>query len=194
MNAQTNQVPADRGALMFFNDFEARTVEAIAERIVPGDGTDAGATDANVTTYIDRAVAGFSTGLQKVYRLGIRDLDAFLPQSLRQHFRRTRCRAPGHGGTAVSGPGKRDCGRIAQACRRGRLRLRQQCRASRTPARPLVGNRPGRRPAGAAVCGRARAHVRGHVLRPGLWRQSPRPSAGSWSGSPACNGATPPSR
>lgn len=62
---------------MFFSDFEARTVEAIAERIVPGDGTGAGATDANVTTYIDRAVAGFSIGLQKVYRLGIRDLDAF---------------------------------------------------------------------------------------------------------------------
>lgn len=62
---------------MFFNDFEARTVEAIAERIVPGDETDPGATDAGVVTYIDRAVAGFSTGLQKIYRLGLRDLDLF---------------------------------------------------------------------------------------------------------------------
>ena len=77
VNAQANQVPADRGALMFFNDFEARTVEAIAERIVPGDDINAGATEANVATYIDRAVAGFSTGLQKVYRLGLRDLNAF---------------------------------------------------------------------------------------------------------------------
>ena len=77
MNAQIDRAPPDRGALMFFNDFEARTVEAIAERIVPGDDTDPGATDASVTTYIDRALAGFSIGLQKVYRLGIRDLDVF---------------------------------------------------------------------------------------------------------------------
>ena len=62
---------------MFFNDFEARTVEAVAERIVPGDDEGAGATDADVATYIDRALAGFSVGLQKVYRLGVRDLDAF---------------------------------------------------------------------------------------------------------------------
>jgi gluconate 2-dehydrogenase gamma chain len=62
---------------MFFNDFEARTVEALAERIVPGDDEGIGATDAGVTTYIDRAVAGFSTGLQSAYRLGLRDLDRF---------------------------------------------------------------------------------------------------------------------
>ena len=77
MKAQDERAPADRGALMFFNDVEACTVEAVAERIVPGDASDPGATDANVTTYIDRAIAGFSTGLQKVYRLGLRQLDAF---------------------------------------------------------------------------------------------------------------------
>lgn len=62
-------------ALVFFNDFEARTVEAIAERIIPGGDGDVGATDAGVVYYIDRAVAGFSAGLQKVYCLGLRDLD-----------------------------------------------------------------------------------------------------------------------
>jgi len=74
-------------ALIFFNDFEARTVEAIAERIIPGGDGDIGATDAGVVYYIDRAVAGFSTGLQRVYRLGLRDLD-------------THCRDQ-HGGSFV---------------------------------------------------------------------------------------------
>lgn len=64
-------------ALIFFNDFEARTVEAIAERIIPGGDGDVGATDAGVVYYIDRAVAGFSISLQKVYRLGLRELEAF---------------------------------------------------------------------------------------------------------------------
>jgi gluconate 2-dehydrogenase gamma chain len=69
--------PAVTDPLLFFNDFEARTVEAIAERIIPGDETDIGATDAGVVTYIDRTVAGFGAGLQKVYRLGLRDMDVF---------------------------------------------------------------------------------------------------------------------
>ncbi len=64
-------------ALTFFNDFEARTVEAIAERIIPGGDGDVGAIDAGVVYYIDRAVAGFSTALQKVYRLGLRELDTY---------------------------------------------------------------------------------------------------------------------
>lgn len=64
-------------ALIFFNDFEARAVEAIAERIIPGGDGDIGATDAGVVYYIDRAVAGFSIALQKVYRLGLREFDAY---------------------------------------------------------------------------------------------------------------------
>jgi gluconate 2-dehydrogenase gamma chain len=67
----------DSVALTFFNDFEARTVEAIAERIVPGDDGVPGATEAGVVYYIDRAVAGFSTPLQRVYRLGLRDLQRY---------------------------------------------------------------------------------------------------------------------
>jgi gluconate 2-dehydrogenase gamma chain len=64
-------------ALTFFNDFEARTVEAIAERIIPGEDADAGATEAGVVYYIDRAVSGFSTGLQRLYRVGLGALDAY---------------------------------------------------------------------------------------------------------------------
>jgi gluconate 2-dehydrogenase gamma chain len=69
-----NEVAADV-ALTFFNDEEARTVEALAERIIPGDGQDAGATEAGVVYYIDRALAGVSADLQVVYRLGVRALE-----------------------------------------------------------------------------------------------------------------------
>lgn len=75
MSNDDQHSPDHSVALIFFNDFEARTVEAIAERIIPGEDGDVGATDAGVVYYIDGAVAGFSTGLQKVYRLGLRNLD-----------------------------------------------------------------------------------------------------------------------
>ena len=71
----TPQQAHDSVALLYFNDEEARTVEAVAERIIPGDGTDPGATDAGVVYYIDRAVAGVSTDLQTVYRRGLRALE-----------------------------------------------------------------------------------------------------------------------
>lgn len=61
-------------ALMFLNDVEARTVEAIAERIIPDSGDGAGAKAAGVVYYIDRAVSGVSTHLQHVYRTGLRAL------------------------------------------------------------------------------------------------------------------------
>jgi gluconate 2-dehydrogenase gamma chain len=68
---------ADSVALQYLNGLEARTVEAIAERIIPGDAENAGATEAGVVYYIDRAIAGFSTNLQRAYRLGLRELEAF---------------------------------------------------------------------------------------------------------------------
>ncbi len=68
-------------ALTYLNDFQARTVEAIAERIIPADGSVGGATEAGVVYYIDRAITGFSTGLQRVYRLGLRELEGFCRQN-----------------------------------------------------------------------------------------------------------------
>jgi gluconate 2-dehydrogenase gamma chain len=73
-------------ALTFFNDDEARTVEAIAERIIPGNGPDAGATEAGVVYYIDRALAGISPDLQVVYRLGLRALEEFCQADRRLSF------------------------------------------------------------------------------------------------------------
>ena len=73
-------------ALTYLNDFEARTVEAIAERIIPGEGDDAGATEAGVVYYIDRSITGFSTPLQQVYRRGLRELDAYCKRRYRLSF------------------------------------------------------------------------------------------------------------
>lgn len=74
------------GALTFFNDQEARTVEAFAERIIPDDGTGTGAQAAGVVYYIDRAVGGFSKDLQPVYRLGLNKLDRFCSQQAGHPF------------------------------------------------------------------------------------------------------------
>lgn len=64
-----------RTAYMFFTDQEARTVSAMAERIIPGDSSGAGASDADVIIYIDRALAGYGRHLQKLYRLGTGSID-----------------------------------------------------------------------------------------------------------------------
>lgn len=77
--------PSDSLALMYLNDFEARTVEAITERIIPA-GDVGGAAEAGVVYYIDRALAGFSTKLQRVYRLGLRELDAWCDRVFSAHF------------------------------------------------------------------------------------------------------------
>jgi gluconate 2-dehydrogenase gamma chain len=77
MSPQAPHTNSESVALTYFNDYQARTVEAIAERIIPANGSDAGATQAGVVYYIDRAISGFSTGLQRVYRLGLRELEAF---------------------------------------------------------------------------------------------------------------------
>jgi len=72
---------ADRApALTYLNDLEARTVEAIAERIIPRTSAGFGATRAGVVYYIDRAISGFSTNLQRLYRLGLRELDLLCEQ------------------------------------------------------------------------------------------------------------------
>jgi gluconate 2-dehydrogenase gamma chain len=73
-------------ALLFLNDFEAQTVDAIAERVIPADELGGGAREAGVVHYIDRALAGFSTNLQRVYRLGLRDLDRYCQDRFSSSF------------------------------------------------------------------------------------------------------------
>ena len=60
----------------FLNDHEARTVDALSARIIPGDAADPGAREAGAVVYIDRALAGAYDDLQSLYQSGVRDLDA----------------------------------------------------------------------------------------------------------------------
>jgi gluconate 2-dehydrogenase gamma chain len=59
----------------FFNDHEARTVDALSARIIPGDAGDPGAREAGAVVYIDRSLAGAYDDLQPLYQSGIRELD-----------------------------------------------------------------------------------------------------------------------
>lgn len=49
------------GVLRFFTEAEARTVDAVVARIIPGDEQDPGAREAGVVTYIDTKLASFET-------------------------------------------------------------------------------------------------------------------------------------
>lgn len=59
----------------FFNDHEARTVDALAARIIPGDEGDPGAREAGAVVYIDRALGGAYDHLQSLYQAGVHELD-----------------------------------------------------------------------------------------------------------------------
>jgi gluconate 2-dehydrogenase gamma chain len=61
--------------LMHLTEAEARTVEAIAARIIPDDPTAPGARRAGVIFYIDRTLAGFEAGLQPFYAAGLKELE-----------------------------------------------------------------------------------------------------------------------
>lgn len=63
--------------LVFFNDSEARTVDAIAARIIPGDDDDPGAREAGAVVYIDRALAGAYQQFEKLYRRGLWELEHY---------------------------------------------------------------------------------------------------------------------
>jgi gluconate 2-dehydrogenase gamma chain len=65
----------------FLNDHEARTVDALAARIIPGDERDPGAREAGAVVYIDRALAGAYDNLQPLYQSGVRDLDQLSRES-----------------------------------------------------------------------------------------------------------------
>jgi gluconate 2-dehydrogenase alpha chain len=61
--------------LLTLNAEEARLVTAIAERLFPADESGPGATEINVLTYIDRALAGAYQSDVETYRLGLAVLD-----------------------------------------------------------------------------------------------------------------------
>ena len=69
--AQSGQPPA----LAFFTREQATEVEAMASQIIPTDDT-AGAREARVVYFIDRALVTFERGRQPDYTQGLKDLEA----------------------------------------------------------------------------------------------------------------------
>lgn len=59
----------------FFTRAEAATIDAVAARIFPDDDLGPGARQADVVTYVDRALAGAEARFQQTYRTGIARLD-----------------------------------------------------------------------------------------------------------------------
>ena len=62
-------------AFEFFSSEQAAEVEGIAAQIIPSDGT-AGARDARVLYFIDRALVSFDRDKQAAYTHGLKDLQA----------------------------------------------------------------------------------------------------------------------
>jgi gluconate 2-dehydrogenase gamma chain len=65
----------ERGA--FFNADDARTVAALAERLMPGEPGKPGAREAGVLNYIDLALAGAYADQQDLYRQGLASLEGY---------------------------------------------------------------------------------------------------------------------
>src|SRR5215813_6326614 len=76
VEAADRAVEAVEGHGVFFNDEHAATVEAFAERLMPGAPGKPGARDADVLNYIDLALAGAYADQQDFYRRGLAQLDA----------------------------------------------------------------------------------------------------------------------
>ncbi len=87
-SAVTELSAVNGGIGAFFNDDDARTVAAFAERLMPGAPGKPGATDANVLNYIDLALAGAYEDQQDFYRRGIAQLDAHCVSAYGKPFRR----------------------------------------------------------------------------------------------------------
>ena len=84
--AHAHSTGAGHGA--FFNDENAATVAAFAERLMPGAPGKPGALDAGVLNYIDLALAGAYADLQDFYRRGLASLDAYCQKTQKAPFTR----------------------------------------------------------------------------------------------------------
>ena len=70
----------------FFNDDDAKTIEAYTERLMPGAPGMPGAKDADVLNYIDLALSGAYADQQDYYRRGIAQLDAYCEATYKMPF------------------------------------------------------------------------------------------------------------
>ena len=62
--------------LLFFTPHEARTVEALMGRVMPDDDLGPGAVEAGTVSYADQTLADVEQANQRIYRSGVRLLDA----------------------------------------------------------------------------------------------------------------------
>src|SRR5829696_4000917 len=72
----------------FFNDEDAATIAAFAERLMPGAQGISGATDAGVLNYINLALAGAYSDQQDFYRRGLAALETYCQQTHKLTFAR----------------------------------------------------------------------------------------------------------
>ena len=79
-----------QGHHAFFNQTDAATVAAFAERLMPGAPGKPGARETGVLTYIDLALAGAYADLQDVYRRGLAQLDEYCRTTYKEPFARLR--------------------------------------------------------------------------------------------------------
>jgi gluconate 2-dehydrogenase gamma chain len=95
--AQTHDAHATTGAAphsmasadghgAFFNDDDAATVTAFAERLWPAAPGTPGATEIGVLNYIDLALAGAYFDMQDFYRRGLAQLDAYCRSTQQKPF------------------------------------------------------------------------------------------------------------
>jgi len=85
-NAAAQPHPSRPEAGAFFNEEQAATIAAFAERLMPGAPGRPGASDAGVLNYIDLALAGAYADLQDFYRRGLAQLDAYCRETYQQSF------------------------------------------------------------------------------------------------------------
>ena len=85
-NAASHPRSNSEGLGAFFNRDDAATVEAFAERLMPGAPGKPGARDAGVLNYIDLALAGAYADLQDFYRRGLAELDQYCRKTYREPF------------------------------------------------------------------------------------------------------------
>ncbi|HWM13543.1 MAG TPA: gluconate 2-dehydrogenase subunit 3 family protein [Gaiellaceae bacterium] len=67
----------ERDALETFTAAEAEAVEAIVDRLIPGDANGPGAAEARVARYIDRALGGELSSLRSTYSAGLAAVDSY---------------------------------------------------------------------------------------------------------------------
>lgn len=85
--AVTDMNAMNGGHGVFFNDDEARTIAAFAERLMPGAPGKPGAADADVLNYIDLALSGAYQDQQYFYRRGLAQLDEHCTKTYGKPFR-----------------------------------------------------------------------------------------------------------